>query len=159
MSSTDCYLDGSGCLVCPEIKEVPAQPAVYQRQASHGWNAGANSVAQIGGDVHLTFDLEATPAGIMLGFKTARYPQDNPNLIQHGFYAYGQGGKPFLDIMESGQTRATVSYTLGQPIEIRRIGAQVLYLVDNTLVYQSKVSSYGAVLVNACLYASGDTVP
>jgi hypothetical protein len=160
-TSTDCYLDGDGCLVCPEVQEVVAQPATLTRSVSTGWTAGANSIAALAGDVHAVFDFEPMPLGIVVGFKPAgaRIPQDNPNLIQHGIYGYLSQGLPNVDILESGKQRASFAYTPGQSIEIRRVGEKVTYLINGAQVYASSVPSFGAVIVNACLYASGDTLP
>lgn len=158
---TACYLDGQGCQVCPEIAAVPAQPALYQTAPVKGWNAGANSIASLSGDVHVVFDFDPMPVGIVVGFKsaTAPIPQDNPNLIQHGVYGYLSQGVPTVDVMESGKTRASFVYTRGQSIEIRRVGEKVTYWINEAQVYASAAPSFGALIVNACLYASGDTLP
>lgn len=154
---TDCYFDGDGCLVCPDI---PATPAKVTRDANVGWNAGANSIVMLEGDVHVVESLDAVPAGIVIGLKGTREFVTAPSAIEHGFYLYTAVARAYIEIRERGQRVGTARpYTLGTAFEIRRVGGEISYWLAGVLLAQTPARVLGPVLVNACLYAAGDTLP
>lgn len=156
----DCYFDTNGCLVCPAIPAAPAQPASVRVLPNLGWNAGANSVHVLSGDVSLKDALTEAPAGIVIGLKTSRLLQTEPTLIDHALYFYTVAGVVFVEIHELGvQVGQAVEYPLGTPFEIRRIGSTVLYFVGGLLLATAAAKSLLPVLVNTCLYSAGDLVP
>lgn len=155
----DCYLDASGCLVCPEIAPTPAKAAHVVTDLRTGWNAGANSIAQLAGDVHVVLAYDQAPAGIMVGFKPSRKLNTEPALIDHAFYVYTKAGQPYVEVRERGvKIGAAQPYVLATTLEIRRVGGQITYWLDGVLLATTKAKSRAALVVNACLYASGDTI-
>lgn len=160
MTGVDCYYDTAGCLVCPAIPASPARPARVQTDPNLGWNAGANSLAMLDGDVRVAFALDALPTGIYVGLKGARRGVTAPELIPHAFYLYSAAGRGFVEVRERGLMRdSPKTYTLGDLLEIRREAGRVSYWLASALLYQSDARSTGPVLVNTCLYSAGDTIP
>lgn len=160
MSGADCYIDASGCVVCPEVEAEPAASPIAIVDPLLGWNAGANSIAVLDGDVRVTDALEAIPVGIVVGFKGHRNGVTAPELIDHGLYFYGLDGRCYIEVMESGRrVGAPAEYTLGSLFEIRREAGKVSYWINQAKWLDSQKRSTGPVLVNACLFSGGDTLP
>lgn len=160
MASTDCYYDAAGCLVCPEIPPSVGHAARVVSEPNLGWNSGANSVVMRDGDVRLAFTIDAIPAGTYVGLKGSRSGVTAPELITHAFYIYGIAGAAFVEVRERGARQGAASaYTLGDLLEIRREGGRVSYWLAGVKLRDSQLPSYGPVLVNACLYSAGDTIP
>lgn len=125
-----------------------------------GWNAGATSVSFLADAVHTVFQVEACIGGIVCGFRSSRDRNWIPELVQYGFYFQEVAGILFASVVELGNTRVlNVEVDNAAHFEIRRVGAQVVYLVDNVVFYRSTVPCTNpALLVAACLYISGDTI-
>lgn len=157
MSTYDCYVDASGCTVCPERPASPGTPSQMIVSANAGWNAGANSIIALDGDVHMGDTLTTVPSDAYVGFKQARDGQTAPFRLQYAFRFYGAGSNALVEIWEGQQQRtATASFPLGGAFEIRRVQGVVSYYINGVEVYQSAQPSVGPVLVNACLYTAGD---
>lgn len=160
MSGVDCYVDGSGCLVCPQLPGSPAVPPQAITSANLGWNSGANSIQQLDGDVHMVESFTAAPVDVYLGFKYMRANQTVPYGLAYAFRVYQMGMQCLIEIWEGSTQRvAAVPYVLGTALEIVRVRGQVTYYIAGQLVYTSTVPSIGMVLVNACLFSAGDTLP
>jgi hypothetical protein len=158
--STDCYIDGSGCVVCPAIPASPGSPGRVIVDAQLGWNAGANSVDTVAGDLHLRASIAAAPAGIVVGLKARRNLFNDPALILHGFYVFTSAGKTFIAVMEKGALKTqTFHYRLGALFEIRRVAQSVSYWLDGVGLRNTTALDPGSMHVNACLYAAYDTIP
>lgn len=148
------------CTVCPYIPGVPAVPAHYVAADVLGWNAGANTIDELDGDVHVVTPMPAPTLGCLLGFKASRNGQTIPALIAHGLYFTTVSGVGFVTVMEYGAPKAPAAeYADGDVFEIRRVASRVTYWHGDTLLYASTQLSSGTVLVNACLYAAEDRVP
>lgn len=160
MSLLDCVLDpATGCINCPEIPFVPATPPHVEFSTLAGWNAGANSLSILGGDVHTIYQITSATGGVVCGFKYTRERNTIPELINYGFYFQQVAGLLFASVVELGHTKVPAAEVDNDAhFEIRRVGDQVLYLVDGMLLYRSQTPSVGALLVNACLYISGDSI-
>lgn len=160
MSGVDCYVDSSGCLVCPQLDGSPAVPTRTVTSPNLGWNSGANSIQQLDGDVHMVESFSAAPVNVYLGLKYTRVNQTAPYALAYAFRIYQLGTQALYEIWEgSVQRLGAMSYVLGTPLEIVRANGQVTYYVNGLLVYTSGVPSTGPVLVNACLFSAGDTLP
>jgi hypothetical protein len=158
---SDCYYDAAGCLVCPEKAAQPFVPSRIERRAVLGWNAGANSIAVLDGDLHVVFDLPLGAVGTIMGLKGNRKQPTIPSLIEHGWYFQKVGGVDLVRPIERGvasgsQITGRTSTTL---FEIRRVNGKVTYLMNGAVVRTSATPSHGAKVVNCCLYASGDGAP
>ena len=160
MSGSDCFIDASGCMVCPATDGAPATPTRVITSANLGWNAGANSILKLDGDVHMVEAITAVPVDTYLGFKYARANQTQPYRLAYAFRIYKLGTQASYELWEGTAQRVGANpYVLGTPLEIVRASGQVTYFVNGSLVYSSAVPSKGPLLVNACLFSAGDTLP
>jgi hypothetical protein len=156
---SDCYFDGSGCLICPEQEAAPAVPARVDHQVVIGWNAGANSIAVQDGNLHVVVTNQALVAAVVVGLKSDRDRQTVPDLIEHGWYFQSLAGVGVAQVIERGVTKTMVAaYDFSDAFELRRVNGLVTYLKNDAAVYTSTVPSLGSKVVNSCLYASGDNV-
>lgn len=152
------YLDANGCVVWPYCPAVAYQPARIEQQAVLGWNAGANSITELAGDLHTVFTMPAV-AGVVIGLRSGRGKQTTPDLIEHGLYFNALAGAHLVHVVERGLGEtSSVVRDLGDTFEIRRVAGRVTYWRNGVLLYASTARSTGAKVVNACMYASGDTV-
>lgn len=156
----DCYFDDDGCYVCPA---EPAQPAIpYSRTVDPllGWNAGADSVTTLAGDVHVTWSVDDLPAGIALGLKSTRLLPAELALLDHGLFVFPVAGEAFVQVIENGRQIGTPqAYVLTTTLEVRRVGSVMTYWNNGVLLASTKAHTAGALIVNACLYSAGDSVP
>lgn len=159
-SADDCYYDVDNCLVCPEVDAQTGRPAYYSYQPVVGWNAGANSITELDGDLHTVFDMPLGDTGVVLGLRGGRNRNTVPGLIEHGFYFQSVGGFNAYQVTEAGIVRMDLQpRSVDDQFEIRRVGGRVSYLVNGVVVYTSTIPSYGPKVVNSCLYTSGDSAP
>lgn len=158
--SMNCYFDSHGCYVCPQLPASPGAPATSTSDPRIGWNAGANSVTQLSGDVYVSDAFDAAPTGIVLGFKADRVVNTDPTRILHGLYFYTVANAVFVEVRELGQRIGQpMRYTLGTPWTIRRQAGGVTYWLGGVLLAATLAQTLAPLLVNACLYSVGDTVP
>ena len=158
---SDCYYDADRCLVCPEQTAQESVPSRVERRAVLGWNAGANSIAMVDGDLRVVTDMPLGVIGAIVGLKGGRKQPTLPSLIEHGWYFQKVGSADLVQPIERG-------VPVGSPIagrtattlfEVRRVNDRVNYLMDGVTVHASALPSAGAKVVNCCLYASGDGAP
>lgn len=160
MSAYDCYVDSSGCTVCPERPASPGTPTQVITSAHVGWNAGANSITALDGDVHMGDTLDTVPSDAFVGLKQDRDNQTAPYRLEHAFRFYGFGNSALFEIWEGFvQCTSTASFPVGAAYEIRRVQGVVSYYINGVRVYESPRPSSGALIVNACLYTAGDSLP
>ncbi|CAM5593312.1 hypothetical protein [Rhodanobacter lindaniclasticus] len=154
----DPYRDANGCIVWPACPAVAYEPARIEQQAVLGWNAGANSITELGGDLHTVFTMPAV-SGVVIGLRSGRTRQTTPDLIEHGLYFNALGGMNLVHVVERGLgATSIVVRNPADTFEIRRVGGRVTYWRNGALLHASTARSTGAKVVNACLYASGDAV-
>ena len=154
-----CTTDVNGCITCSAVPSTPAVPATYTDSPVVGWNAGANSILVLDGDLYTTFGLPTRVTGIVLGFKSVRTFQSEPTLVQFGLYLSNIGGNQYVNVSEYGvQLTAPLLCAATDSFTIRRIAGVITYLRNSTILYTSLVPSAGPLLVNACLYSSGDEI-
>lgn len=146
------------CVDCPELDPTPGTPSYVERTPIPGWNAGANSIRVLDGDLHVVFSVPEA-AGIVIGFKPDRVRQIVPELISFGLYFQAAGGQRYVRVVEYGVPRTPARpYAPEDVFEIRRRRGAVTYHHGSTRLYTSGFTSGGMLLVNACLYLSGDTI-
>ena len=150
-------------MVCTSI---PEQPAVAERSAyvkyesSTGWDAGANSVDQLDGDVELVFS-QPPATGVVVGFAMDREDPTDRSRVTHGFFFHRNlAGSPVAQVIESGATKTDeFAHLSTTEWRVQRIGGAVRYLMDGNVIFRSAVPSAGVLSVGCSIYASGDEVP
>lgn len=156
----DCYFDSNDCYVCPELPGSPGTPTKVEVDPNLGWNAGAVSIATLSGDVYVSDAFDAAPSGIVIGFKADRVVNTDPTRILHGLYFYTVANVAFVEVRELGQrVGQPMRYTLGTPWMIRREADRVTYWMGSVLFAATAAKTLLPLLVNACLYSAGDSVP
>ena len=149
---------------CWTIPADPGQQYVPPRvdmSANAGWNAGAHSVKRLEGDVSLRFHMRK-PSGVVLGLVSDRADPTDRTRITHGFiFTTGADALPRAQVYEAGkQLTSPVVYAEEETVfEVRRVGGQVNYYIDDEQVYSSRTPSSGEVSVGTSLYATGDEAP
>jgi hypothetical protein len=152
------YKDANGCIVWPACPAVAYVPAHIEQQLVLGWNAGANSITELAGDLHTVFTMPAV-AGVVIGLRSGRAKQTTPDLIEHGLYFATFAGVHMVHVVERGLgATSNLARAESDTFEIRRLAGRVTYWRNGALLYASNARSTGAKVVNACLYASGDSV-
>lgn len=150
-------------MVCTSI---PEQPAVAERSAyvkyesSTGWDAGANSVDQLDGDVELVFS-QPPATGVVVGFAMDREDPTDRSRVTHGFFFHRNlAGSPVAQVIESGATKTDeFAHLSTTEWRVQRIGGAVRYLMDGNVIFRSATPSAGVLSVGCSIYASGDEVP
>lgn len=148
------------CVEIPAIPEIPEVPARIEYAPTLQWDAGANSVDELDGDLHVVFD-QAYAVGCVIGLTASRDDVGTYERMSHAFYFHATAaGQYRVAVMEAGKTVASPQpHHVSSYYEIRRVGGTVSYLVNDAVVYQSRVASVGPVLVGSALYATGDSAP
>lgn len=155
----NCVIDVHGCEACPQIPFQAGKPGGTVVSPVIGWNGGANSIDQLDGNVFTEFTMALGTSAAVIGFKETREAQDNPSLIEYGFYFSHLGGADSVQPMERGALKGTArARAADDTFRIARSGSVIVYLINGKPIYFSTVASHGALIVNACLYSSGDTV-
>lgn len=163
MPLLNCITDENGCLDCPALPPRPAVPAHIEIEYPIGWR-GANSILMLGGDVHID-KIKAVKGStsVVCGYKQSRSAVSLPQFISHGIQFFLVGGFQFFRAIEFGLPKTSnVLYNDDDFFEIVRMGSLVVYTRDvgsgPVPFYTSTIPLSGDVLVNACLYTSGDGI-
>jgi hypothetical protein len=155
-----CYLDASGCVVCPARDAIQAEPLRDVREPLMGWNAGANSVAMFDGALRVRFDMPVGNVGVIIGLRSGRDAEDVPSLIEHGLYFYLDGSHEMVQLVERGIPVAPpIPRRELDTFEIQRAWGRIKYLRNDASWFDSQMPSAGPKLINCCLYATGDQAP
>lgn len=151
------------CKFYPAVPGRPARLDGYRNEADTGWNAGANSIKSLDGNVRLVFS-QPQVQGAAMGFTESRdNPTDYARLTHAFMFRTNSIGEPTVQMMESGRAVSPVlTYQLGYTFGLYRDNGQVRYRVMNgSTVVVERVStkpSVGSLIVGCSLYASGDSV-
>ena len=117
------------------------------------WNAGARSISSFNYDGQFTFQVGQS-IGIVCGLNTQDL-STSVNEIQHGFLINNTQYK----IIESGVAKTSFNnYTKNQIFKIKRIGLNIYYYLDSTLIYISTKNSVGRVFLDCSMFAYLDTI-
>lgn len=156
----DCYYDNNDCQICPEQQTKPAVPGHITYNVDHGWDAGANSVQELDGDLRLILNPDFIALGAMIGFRTGRADVTNIARIEHGVYVQTATGVVGVSVVERGRT-VTPAKAMQKTdvIEVRRENGTVTVRVNDVVWYMSATRSVGPKVVGGCLYSSGDQLP
>lgn len=144
----------------PGRTAVPAIPDVETVDAHEGWNAGANSVDRLDGDVRTAFQVDIAAAGAV-GFASERVEVGRFDTLSHAFYfdADPVDGMRRVTCMEFGRwmTPPTL-YDRHDEFELRRVEGRVAFAVNGMSMYHSPNLSIGPVIVGAALFRAQDRV-
>lgn len=152
------------------ITEVPIDPVTWTsivgvtqsgadnkltKPGANGWDAGASSVQTIVGNGHLQFTVTETTTNRMCGLSENDTDQDYAS-IQYAF----QVDSTTLGVWESGSNKGTFGTVVANTtiLKIERIGTEVKYYKDGSLVYTSLTASSVPLRVDTSLYTSGGTI-
>lgn len=151
-----------GCVTFPAQPAIPHVPSSIRETPNLGWNAGANSAAELDGDVLLGFDCDHS-VGVVIGLTQNRDIEAVGSIerITHGIYFHATAaGQYIFRVMESGRlVTPSEQHVTSDWFEIQRADSVVSYLRNGVPFYQSRVTSSGMVSAACALYSSGDTVP
>lgn len=150
------------CAYYPPRPGVPAVPSRYDPVGDRIWNAGANSVDELSGDVEVQMDMPKV-LGVCVGFVATRaIPATNPDRVLYGFrFGLSETGAAVMHVSEQGQQRtAPAAYDPTDIFRIRRIGLNVSYLRNGEVIYaSSRPCVEPTLMVGAALFGFGDSIP
>lgn len=150
------------CVTCSEVPEQPFVPGHVEYGVQLGWNAGANSIAEVDGSLHTVFQVPAGVAGVVAGLRSLWRGRDmafDPGRVEYGLYFTSAGGVNLVSVIERGNERISpVIRAADATFEIRRVGSFVTYRMNGALMYESAIASFGQMIVTGCLYATGDSI-
>lgn len=144
----------------PGAPAVAAVPPKTEYKKWQEWNAGANSIAELDGDVYTEFPGPVA-VGAYVGFFEGgtRDPQNYDAMVAAFRFASSPTG-PKWTIKDGARSVSitNTSYTTSDKFRIERANGVMIFLVNGIEVYRSKRASAGPLRVGTTLYASGDKV-
>lgn len=148
------------CTTYPAVAGVPGVPAKVTPLPGNNWDAGANSVTELDGDVRLAF-VQPHAVGAVVGLTNTRDAVGSYTRMSHAFYFhYTLGGRAVYQAMEHGEAVThEAPHDAASEFAIERANNAVSYYVDGQLLHRSTLPSEGTVLAGCALYSSGDRVP
>lgn len=142
----------------PAVPGIPGQPRRTVNLDTKGWDAGANSIAELDGDVYVKFEVPVA-LGVRVGFFSGVRNPANVDALLHSFYVYTDAAGKHWSIVDHGrQIQLNGQAAADTVYEIRRYAGQISYLVNNVLVWRSPNLSQGPLSVGTTMYAPGDMV-
>lgn len=149
------------CRYYPPEPEILAVPAHYDPVGDRSWNAGANSINALSGNVEVAFDMPKV-LGVCIGFVANRNNPTNPDRVLYGIrFGLSETGAAVMHVSEHGQRRtAETTYLPSDDFRIRRIGQTVSYIRNGEVIYVSRRPSLEeTLLVGSSLFGFGDAIP
>lgn len=158
-----CEVVATNCIECSQVAPLPSSSATIVATPRLGWDSGATSIDSLSGDIHTVFGVPRGVGGVAVGFRNRDEPNVTPSRVQHALYFQTLNGTTYVRVIEYGRYKTNnVIIADGDVFEIRRVAGVVTYHRNPGTVfsplYTSRTPSSGVCVVNACLYASGDTV-
>ena len=137
---------------------TPYVPGYLVYGPVRAWDAGANSIATVDGDLQVIFRVP-----IVMGVKVGFFPDGARNgadadALRNAFYVFSTTDGQRWAIIDNGRTVQGSLATATTKYEIRRVGGVVYYFIDDALVFTSSVASSGPLRVGSTLYKTGDMV-
>lgn len=137
----------------PPTPAVPMVPGQWRADMNLGWNAGAQSIQRLGGDLFTTFQV-GQAVGIGVGFSRQRGADDYRAIEFCMRFVNGQ-----LRIFEGGTARTNNrAYQGSDFFTILRVDSRVEYRHNNDVVYRSERLSTASLIVVTALYSGLDRV-
>jgi len=157
------YTDRNGCIHYPAIAAVPSVLYTRTEIPTQAWDAGANSVRQLRGDVRLEFSGVQPPVGSVIGLTVERTPVTNPQRMAFAWYLslHASGRAQALCYEQGVITSAAYAYDDTSVFAIERRGQQIFYWLEGVLRRRtvSTLPMDKAVSVGAALYGGYDRLP
>lgn len=147
------------CIIIPEQPFIARVPSRVDEVPQFAWNGGANSIAELEGNVRAAFSMGLV-IGVVIGLTQDLSNIANRARVSHGFYFHcSAAGSPLFQVIESGVlVTPALPYVNGDGFEIQRIGSAVAYFHEGELSYRSLEPLSGSVSVGTSMYATGDQV-
>lgn len=143
----------------PAVAAVPPTPGTAPQAATPydfriGWNSGAVSIGKLSGDGEYQFSVTNPVVGVVSGLSQSDV-QGAYQKIEFGIYFAGNK----FQVVESGAlVTGQTTFTSTDVFTIARVGTQVRYWQNSTLIYTSTGAAIGTVYATAALYMAGDAV-
>lgn len=132
---------------------TPPVPEQTTYDFNLGWNSGARSVAFLVGDGYASFTVVAA-VGVAVGFNGENLGEGYAEM-EHAIYLSGS----VVRIYEAGvEVFYGGPFVLGDEFTIKRMGGEVTYWRNTTLLYTSEVPSTGIVFMDVSMYSGGDEI-
>jgi len=122
-----------------------------------GWTAGAASIDKLsaGADGWLESVINETHTARTFGLSDSN-PDAGLNSIDYGFMLNNNGS---LTIRENTSNRLTYGpYQTGDVLRIQRVGGNISYSINGTVIYNSTIASSGELIADLSLYTPGTTL-
>lgn len=144
----------------PGAPAVPSTPPTVEYKTWQAWNAGANSIAELDGNVFVQL-AGPEAAGAYVGFFEggSRAPEDYNGLVAAFRFTQTPTGRQWT--IKDGSRSLSVTntpYTTADVFRIERVNGVMVFRLNGTEVYRSARISSGPLRVGTSLYASGDKV-
>jgi len=127
--------------------------------AANGWNSGAASIEylQSGTDGWVETTVNTSDTYRALGLSAANI-DDNINSMDFAFYFSGVNNR--LLIWESGSEKLAINqgYANGDKLKIERVGTQINYLKNDSLLYASTAPSTSQLYVDISFNVNGSSL-
>lgn len=148
------------CTTYPAVDAIPHVPARTETKIVNAWDAGANSVDELDGDVRTVFSFDSKVVGVAVGFVDHRDDvQDYARLAIGVLMSQSASGVPQFRVMEYGRFRTEfIEYWLGEEIEIRRVQGEFSVWYEDWCVFRSTQFHDSPLIVGSSLYSTGDTL-
>ncbi len=141
----------------PAVRSAPGTTLATPVKA---WDAGANSIEELDGDLYVKYQVPYA-LGARVGFFQAPF-RDSTSIaaLLAGFYTYSTAQGMRWSIVDHGRQVVLGNNVSGPAteFEIRRVGDQVTYYVDGELVWRPPNPLTGMLRVGTVLYGTGDMV-
>lgn len=146
----------------PGAAAIPGTPDQTLTDLRIGWNAGANSITRLDGNVRTVFTMNTQTTGAVIGLTSEPRPASGAREnIQYAFYFYMTTGGARFGIRDRGRELHIGAGTYTHEVtvfEIRRYQGTVFYVIDDEVVYVSPTPSTGSLCVGSCFYTAGDYI-
>lgn len=148
------------CTTYPAITAIPSTPSRIETHVVNAWDAGANSIDELDGDVRTEFSFDQPVVGVAVGFVDHRENvQDYARLIIGVLMSQQASGAMQFRVMEYGQFRTGFfPYALHTPIEIRRVQGEFSVWYGGARVFRSTRQHTRTLLVGSSFFSTGDTL-
>lgn len=147
------------CTTCTGQPAIAPRPARVVQVANPGWNAGANSIQRLDGDLRAEWTVNERTVGAVCGLANTPRVATDVSAITHGWYAFTANGVMLAQPYERGRPKGTSQViTDASVLSIERNAGEVEYFIDGDSHYESIAPSSGAQLIGCTLFSPDDGV-